>query len=187
MIQIQELNDCKRVGYEVGSLPIELTEMDVIAVRDNPRYGTHVDFYANVVEVNGYIDLEVPGYSDYLYPYNYDENVFHLKNLIGKQVHVTGYLWGRATSKNPYVILENVEEVGVIDKDSTIIAYFDSDWSNPFITIDNRNTYAMTKVDDHYEYEVDGKVKKIYTYKLSLFLYALFFIASIVAIVYGLM
>ena len=161
MIQIQELNDCKRVGYEVGSLPIELTEMDVIAVRENPRYGTHVDFYANVVEVNGYIDLEVPGYSDYLYPYNYDENVFHLKNLIGKQVHVTGYLWGRATSKNPYVILENVEEVGVIDKDSTIIAYFDSDWSNPFITIDNRNTYAMTKVDDHYEYEVDGDIDTV--------------------------
>ena len=38
-----------------------------------------------------------------------------------------------------------------------------------------------------YQYEVDGKVKKIYTYKLSLFLYAVFFIASIITIFYNFM
>ena len=38
-----------------------------------------------------------------------------------------------------------------------------------------------------YEYTVDGKVKKIYTYKLSLVLYGLFLVASIATIIYGLM
>ena len=37
-----------------------------------------------------------------------------------------------------------------------------------------------------YQYEVDGKVKKIYTYKLSLAIYAICLIASVVVIGYGL-
>ena len=160
-IQIPELIDCKRVGYEVGSLPIDMIEIDVEALQNNPKYGIHVDFYASVVESGSYLDLQVAGYYDYLYPYNYDENIFHLKNLVGKTVHVCGYLWGMATSKNPYVILESVEEVGTIEKDSTIIAYFNDDWTNPFITIDNYNSYPMTKVDDHYEYEVDDDIETV--------------------------
>ncbi len=160
-IQISKLDDCKRVGYEVGTLPIDSNNIDIAHLQNYPEYGSHVKFYARVVESNGYIDLQVADFNDYVFPYNYDENIFHLNNLVNKTVEVTGYLWGMATKKNPYLILEDVKEIGAVPKETTIIAYFDADWTNPYITIDNYNSYAMTKVEDHFEYEYDGDIATV--------------------------
>lgn len=162
-LQFTELNDCKRVGYELLSYSaneMDVSDLDLLIT--NPQYGLHVKFEGTVVEVSGYYDIQLGGNNNYIYPYNYDKSLFPLENYVGKTCKFTGYVWGLATSKNVYFILEDVDDNSQsIGEDGVIYAYFNADWTNPQIIINNNKTYNMTKSADHYEYKPTGDVNTV--------------------------
>ena len=162
-LQFTSLNDCVRVGYELLSYPVsEMDEYDISTLLIDPQYGTHVTFTGKVVKVGDYYDIQIGNNSNYLYPYNYDKQLFPLENMLNKECVFTGYLWGNATNNNIYIILEDVDDnTQIIEEDGVIYAYFDSSWTNPQIIINNNKTYNMTAVDDHFEYKPSGNVETV--------------------------
>ena len=161
-LQIPELIDVKRVGYVPITTKVStFNSEDISSYLENPVYGKYVCFDAKVVKGGTYYDFKIGDNTNYIYPYNYDESIFHLDLLENEDVKVYGYLWGSATSNNISVIIESVEDNSAGENKDTIVAYFNEDWSNPFITINNYNTYKMTLAGDHYEYKVNTEVDTV--------------------------
>ena len=161
-LQITELIDCKRVGYNLPSENVStFNEEDITTFLSSPLYGKHICFDAKVVKVGSYYDLQIGDSTNYLYPYNYDSKVFDLSKIENETVKVYGYLWGKATENNPYVILESIESVEPSQNKDTIMAYFNSDWTNPYITINNGSKYKMTLAGDHYEYKTTTDIDTV--------------------------
>ena len=162
-IQITELKNCKKVGYElINDKPTSFTEEDINTYLASPIFGKYILIEASIVKVGDYYDIKIGDSINYLYPYNYDESLFNLSVYTGNKLKIYGYLWGNATENNPYIILESIEEIEVIDLSDTIIAYFNDDWTNPYITLDNGSRYQMTSVGDHYEYKLTQDVDNLY-------------------------
>ena len=161
-LQITELNDCKKVGYTVpSSKPVEFKEADISSYLSTPSFGQYVLIEGSVIKVGDYYDIKIGDSINYLYPYNYDEALFNLSTYVGSKIKIYGYLWGNATENNPYIILESIEEIEIINNSDTIMAYFNSDWTNPYITINNGSKYQMTSVGNHYEYKVTQDIETV--------------------------
>ena len=169
----------------------------VLAINDsNTNYIPFIGIFAALAVLASFMKFKRSHKTDYK-----DSNV---ANLLGevKVSHITsipcilkGTIIGRG---NPGCIFSE----DFVIKDETGIIFLD--YNQPLMIINK--IFALFKAKENfdkevtvkgwyrrspvpyveiYEYTVDGKVKKIWTYKLSLVLYVLAFVASLAAIGYG--